>query len=122
MFLLGTVVVGLGVSYYGQVAEAAREGARYASVHGGQYKQDLSNPTLTSASDVYNNAIEPHLAGFDTSQVTYTVTCADPSEMPTRTDNGQTNTVTVTVNYDWVPPLYVSTVTLTSTSVMTMSY
>ena len=34
MLLLGTVVVGLGVFRYQQVADLAREGTRYAAVHG----------------------------------------------------------------------------------------
>lgn len=34
LLILGTCVIGLGVFRYQQVASLAREGARYASVHG----------------------------------------------------------------------------------------
>jgi hypothetical protein len=70
-------VVGLGVFRYLQVAAAAREGARYASVHGGQWASEQNSGTLTTPTDVYNNAILPHAVGLDTSQLTYSVTWAD---------------------------------------------
>ncbi len=41
--LLGTVVLGLGVFRYQQIQSLAREGARYASVHGPQYATDSGN-------------------------------------------------------------------------------
>ena len=34
MFLIGTITIGMGIFYYQLVAGMAREGARYASVHG----------------------------------------------------------------------------------------
>ena len=42
-FIIGMVVMGFLVYYYYQVASLAREGARYASVHGTQYAADTGN-------------------------------------------------------------------------------
>jgi Flp pilus assembly protein TadG len=130
MFILGMVLVGLGVFRYQQVAELAREGARYASVHGAQYAADTGNAAAT-ASDIYNNAIKPQAVGLDTSSITYSVawntsnspTRANPSSSPPGAP--MTNTVSVTVTYTWAPYIYhVGTLGLSSssTSVMPMSY
>src|SRR5438552_18248920 len=86
LLTLGLGIVGLGVFRYQQVAALAREGARYAAVHGGQWKADDTTRTLTTPTDVYNNAILPHAAGLDTSQLAVsdiTVTWADSAQMPT---------------------------------------
>ena len=40
MLILGTCSTAMGVYYYQLVATLAREGARYASVHGSQYAAD----------------------------------------------------------------------------------
>jgi Flp pilus assembly protein TadG len=125
MFTLGLMVFGLGAYCYQQVAALAREGARYASVHGGQYAADQKK-SLTTSTDVYNNAILPNAAGLNTSKLKLkSVTYADSGQMPTYTSGGKktTNTVTVTVTYDWSPEAFLGgTITLTSTSVMTISY
>jgi hypothetical protein len=123
--ILGTVIGGYGVFRYQQIALLAREGARYASVHGGQYQQETGNPAATPQ-DVYNNAIAPFATNLDLSQLTYTVTWTN-SNMPydTSTDYEKpvANTVTVTVNYKWFPEAYfVGPITLTSTSTLPMSY
>jgi hypothetical protein len=102
----------------------AREGARWASVHGGQWAAD-QDKSLTTPADVYNSAILPHAAGLDPSKLTYSVTWDDASELPAYPPTGvnyRTNKVTVTVNYSWVPELYLGSMTLTSTSVTTISY
>ena len=46
LLLLGTVVLGLGVFRYQQVQCLAREGARYASVHGPQYAADSGSSRM----------------------------------------------------------------------------
>src|SRR5579864_3798202 len=71
--LLGTLVGGYGVFRYQQIALLAREGARYASVHGGQYQLETGNAAATPQ-DVYNNAIVPYVVNLDLSQLSYTVT------------------------------------------------
>src|SRR5689334_21523040 len=69
-FLIFAIIVGgLGVFRYQQVAAAAREGARYASVHGGWYQEDTGKPAATP-SDVYTNAILPAANALDPSHLT----------------------------------------------------
>jgi Flp pilus assembly protein TadG len=128
MFVLGLIVVGFGVYRYQQVASMSREGARYASVHGTQYAADTGNSAAT-ATDIYNNAILPMAVGIDTGHVTYSVTWnttnSPTSYNPNSTPPGQpqTNTVSVTVTYQWTPELYIAgPINLKSTSVMPMSY
>ena len=65
---------------------------------------------------------------LDLTQLTYSVTWSTsnyPYHVVTDANNNLTkvtNTVTVTVNYNWVPEAYFGGMTLTSTSVMPMSY
>ena len=126
MFLiLATVVGGYGVFRYQQIAMLAREGARYASVHGGQYQQETGKTAATSQ-DVYDNAISPYATSLDMTQLSYSVTW-NGSNMP-YTINGDyekptNSTVSVTISYKWFPELYlVGPITLSSTSTMPMSY
>jgi len=126
MFLIiGTTVGGYGVFRYQQIATLAREGARYASVHGGQYQQDTGN-TAATPQDVYNNVIAPFATNLDLSQLTYSVSWNTSNmryRMGSNYEKPTGNTVTVTVNYNWVPELYlVGPITLTSTSTVPMSY
>jgi Flp pilus assembly protein TadG len=124
LLTLGVVVVALGVFAYQEVAGLAREGARWAAVHGAQYHQETGKPMAT-ASSVYTNAIKPHMVGLDTSQLTYSVSWTNASEVPIYDDgsgNLVQNQVTVTVTYRWVPHAYLAPVTLRSTSVMPMQY
>jgi len=126
LLILGVIVLGMGVFRYQEMAYLAREGARWASVHGTQYATDTGN-TAATASDVYNNAILPKVAALDTTQLSYSVTW-NTSNAPyhTYTDANNNvvkvaNTVTVTVSYHWVPESYFGGMTLASTSVMPMS-
>jgi Flp pilus assembly protein TadG len=123
--ILATVVGGYGVFRYQQISMLAREGARWASVHGGQYQQETGN-TAATAQDVYNNAIAPYATNLDLSQLTYTVswnTNNMPSHMSRDYEKPVANTVTVTLNYNWFPEVYlVGPITLTSTSTVPMSY
>jgi Flp pilus assembly protein TadG len=123
--ILGTVIGGYGIFRYQQIALLAREGARYASVHGGQYQQETGNAAATPQ-DVYNNAILPFATNLDLSQLSYSVTW-NTSNMPYHTTNDYekpvANTVTVTVSYKWFPEAYfVGPITMSSTSTVPMSY
>jgi hypothetical protein len=98
LFLIGLLVGGMGVYRYQEVSHLAREGARWASTHGAQYRMDQgtwpgsiggtylrTDPTplpgimwyqvdSTSTSgtwtgDIYNTAISPNFVSLDTSQV-----------------------------------------------------
>ncbi len=132
LLLLGLIIGGLGVFRYQEIASVAREGARWASVHGGQSAREASpligNPTLTTAGDVYTNAIKPQAdaANLDPLSLSYTVSWADASQNPTYYDytssTWKTNIVTVTVTYQWVPEAYLGGITFTSTSVMPITY
>jgi Flp pilus assembly protein TadG len=137
-FLLtyGAVTVGWGMLVSNEVASLAREGARWASVHGGNRLSEYNashSPTksATTASDVYTNAILPRLTKsdgatwLDTSKLTYSVTWLDSGQNPTYTNgSGATvsNKVTVAVTYNWTPQLYLSAMTLKGSSTMTMVY
>jgi hypothetical protein len=124
-FILATLVGGYGVFRYQQIALLAREGARYASVHGGQYQLETGN-TAATPQDVYNNAILPYAVNLDLSQLSYAVTW-NSSNMPYSVSSDYekptNNTVTVTVTYNWFPEAYlVGPIVLSSSSTMPMSY
>jgi Flp pilus assembly protein TadG len=123
--IIATVVGGYGIFRYQQIAMLAREGSRYASVHGRQYQQETGNSAAT-AQDVYNNAILPLATSLDLSHLTYSVswnTSNMPYTVSTDYENPTGNTVTVTVNYKWFPEMYLAgPITLSSTSTVPMSY
>jgi Flp pilus assembly protein TadG len=137
LLMLGIILLGLGVFRYQQVAHAAREGARWASVHGAQWAKETNTPAATPQ-DVYTNAIAPQLAGMQSDGITYAVVWeADPTgtpyKSPTRVvqvtdpvtgqikDAPRSNTVTVTVTYTWNTGLF-GWLPVSSTSVNTISY
>jgi Flp pilus assembly protein TadG len=113
MLSLGTTVLSLAVSEFQLVATLAREGARYASVRGSEYQQTTGNSAAT-ASSVYTNAILPKASGLTPGSISYNVVWS-PNNQPG-------STVTVTVGYVWTPSVYVGTIQMTSTSVMTIEY
>ena len=123
--IFATIIGGLGIYRYQQVAALAREGSRYASVHGGLYATETGNPAATPQ-DIYDEAIAPLAVALDPERLTYTVTW-NQNNWPLWVDEDYAeptgNTVTVTVNYQWIPELYlVGPFTLTSTSVSQMYY
>jgi type II secretory pathway pseudopilin PulG len=126
LLLLGLVIGAMGMFRYQETAHLARQAARYASTHGAQWAKDTGNPPVT-ANDIYNNAIAPNAVALDPSLLTYSVSY-NTSNAPSHTNivNGDivatTNTVSVTVTYQWVPEAFLGGITLSSTSVMPMSY
>ena len=127
LLLLGLLVGAAGIFRNSQLASLSREAARYASVHGAQYAQEMKVTAPTPA-DIYTNVVLPRAAGFDTSHLSYSITY-NSTNMPFHTildaNNNVIpvqNTVTVTLTYQWVPEAYLGGVTLSSTSVMPMSY
>jgi Flp pilus assembly protein TadG len=123
--IFATIVGGLGVYRYQQVAALAREGARWAQVHGGQYEEETGNAAATP-DDIYNEAILPRAVALDHDRLTCTVTW-NVNNFPLWVDEDVQdptgNTVTVTVNYQWFPEMWlVGPYTLTSTSVAQMMY
>jgi Flp pilus assembly protein TadG len=124
--LFGLLIGGLGIFRYQQVAQLARDGSRWASVHGTQYAADTGNSAATST-DVYNDAISPNAAGLNLNKLTYSVSWnSTNSPFSVKTVSGSqqnvANTVSVTVNYQWIPEAFLGGITLSSTSVTVMSY
>ena len=113
MLTLGTIVLALGVSQYQAVALLAREGARWASVHGTEYQATTGKPAAT-ATDVYAQVIAPRGALANPTNLTSSVTWS-PNNQPG-------STVAVTVKCQWAPQVYLGTVDLSSTAVMTVAY
>jgi Flp pilus assembly protein TadG len=125
LLLLGLVIGGLGIFRYQQVAHLARDASRWASVHGSDYAQETGN-TAATPSDVYTQVIAPNATGLDLSQLNYSVTWnTSNSPYHATTVNGKTvkvtNTVTVTITYQWIPEAYLGGLTLSSTSASVMS-
>jgi Flp pilus assembly protein TadG len=128
LLVVGMLVGAAGIFRYSQLASLSREAARYASVHGAQYAKE-NNATAPLPADIYNNVVLPMSAGLDASQLNYSITY-NTSNAPFHTildsNNNVTpiqNTVTVTLTYQWVPEAFLGgSITLSSTSVMPMSY
>jgi Flp pilus assembly protein TadG len=127
ILVLGGIVGGLGVFRYQQLASLAREAARYASVRGGKYQQETGQAAATQQS-IYDNVVGKAAVGFDLTNLSngFQVKWDDPSKMPVYYDFTNNvwkgNTVTVTITYQWVPEAFFGGVTMTSTSVMPLTY
>src|SRR5215831_6059302 len=78
LLTLGVIILAMGVYRYQQVASLARQAARYASVHGGQYALDTGN-SMATRSSVYSTIIQPGAIGMDTNNLNYSVTWDDAS-------------------------------------------
>jgi hypothetical protein len=149
LLTLGLAIGGLGIFRYQQVAHLAREGARFASVHGGQYASDnaasIKAGTLPIVNEAYlqNNIIQARATGLDTTKLAVQVnintyngsfdwddTASTYNRAPASSyiQNGVIvgpiqNSVSVTVTYPWVPELYlVGPINLQSTAVLPLSY
>ena len=149
LLILGLLVGGLGVFRYQEVAHLGRLTARYALTHGGQYAQDnaaaIQAGTLPAVDENYlaqkgaaanavaldgrklkvSVTITTHTGTYDWDDTADTNNRAPISTYRDANNNlvYVTNTVSVTVSYSWVPEVYlVGPITLTSTSVMPMSY
>jgi Flp pilus assembly protein TadG len=123
--IFGTMIGAMGVFRYQQTAELAREAARWACVHGGQYAEETGNPAATPQ-QIYDTIIDPLAVGMDRRRLSYEVTW-DKSNVPLDASQSATNpkgnTVTVKVTYDWFPELFlVGPYSLTSTSTAQMVY
>jgi len=123
--ILAIVVGGMGVFHYQETCYLAREGARYAAVHGTDYQKDTKNAPAT-AQDVYDNAIKPQIMTLDPNNLAYSVTWTSSNSPTTVTnDAGKPlgNTVSVTVTYTWIPEWFLAgPIPFTSTSTLPMSY
>jgi Flp pilus assembly protein TadG len=113
LLIIGLIVGALGVFRYQEVARLAREGARYAAVHGAAYSRVTGNPAAT-ATDVYQNAILPRAVILTPSRLSSSVAWSP--------DNQPGSQVTVTVQYQWLPEAYFGAMTLSSTASIPISY
>jgi Flp pilus assembly protein TadG len=107
MFLFGVMQFGFLLYSYDTICNAAREGARYAMVHGSK----SSSPATTTT---VQNVVQGQASGLGTLTVTTTWT----------PDNHPGSVVKVKVSYS-APlnvPLLVTTVSLAATSQMVISY
>lgn len=131
LLVLGIIMLGIGVFRYQQVAHAAREGARWAAVHGAKYSQETGNPAATPQ-DVFDTVILPQMARVSSANISYAVTWNQDNRQTysyvyTNPTTGATsvrsrqNTVSVTVGYTWDTGFF-GVIPVSSTTVMTMSY
>lgn len=131
LLVLGIIMLGISVFRYQQVAHAAREGARWAVVHGAKYAEETGN-TAATPEDIFTNAIQPQMAKVPASTLTYSVTWDQNNKQTstylyTNPTTGETsvrarqNTVSVTVRYTWDTGFF-GVIPVQSTTVMTMSY
>ncbi len=110
LLLIGLVVGGLGVFRYEQVAMLAREGARWASVHGPEY-EFVTHGAPVTATDVYNNAIATRAVGLDPSALSYDLAWG-----------AERATVAFTVRYVWLPEAIFAGGTLSSRTEMVVTH
>ena len=113
LFVIGLIVGCLGVFRYQQLSNISREAARWACVRGEKYSFATGQPAATPQ-DVYDNVIEPKATLLDPTKLTYTVTW--------NPDNRQDSMVTVSLEYEWLPELYFSPVTLRASSTVPVQY
>jgi hypothetical protein len=116
----------MGIFRYQETAYLARETARYACVHGNQYSREAGVPAPTSQ-QLFATVVGNQMVSLDPTQLSATITW-NSSNSPTHAAyaNGNivsvTNTVRVTVTYQWIPEWFLGGVTLSSTSEMPMAY
>ncbi len=107
---MGTLIVGLGVFRFNQLQFLARQGARYASVHGPSYASESGQPRASTTSVLaYVQGMAVGLGGLDCTAVNYS-----SSSMPC--------SVSVTLTYAWNPGNLFSPMTWTATSTMPVTY
>jgi Flp pilus assembly protein TadG len=125
MLLMGTVIGSMGIFQSQQVARMAREGSRWASVHGAGYAAYTGNALPTEA-NVYTYGMLPYAGSLSTTNA-YIIGSPPNSPGPlsysvTWVDSTHTsNTVTVTVKYQWSSVMYFGSPTFSSSSTAIMS-
>ena len=110
LLLMGTLILGLGVFRYQQIQFLARQGVRYASVHGPTYASESGQPKATTDTVLsYVQGMAVGLNGLSCTQVSYSA-----STVPC--------TVSVTLTYTWTPGKLFSPMTWSATSTMPVTY
>jgi hypothetical protein len=108
MLILGTISIGLGIFRYQEMSWLAREGARWAAVHGPTCQSEQSQAAPTST-DVLTNAVYPRMTMLTQGNLSCTLTMTS-------------GVATVTLTYQWTPEAYLSPIPLKSTSVVPILY
>lgn len=120
--LLALAIGVTGLMRYQEVATLAREGARYGSTHGYQFRKDTGQGVGTIddwRKDIKDNGITPKITTLDAASVTTTINWPDVVNQPGKPDNWPGSRVDVTVSYQWMPSMFViGPINLTSTSSM----
>jgi len=109
LLFIGLAVGTSGVFRFQEVATLAREGARYGSTHGYQYRKDAGLGMGTAEDwrkDIYEKAIKPKVTGLDRSKLTVTVTWPDVINQEGKPDNWPGSKVDVKVRYQWLPEVF----------------
>lgn len=117
LLMVGTVVMGLGVYRYQLLQSLAREGARYAAVHGPTYASEQSSSYATSTTVLAAVDTLASAGGIQTSDLSCTVTWS-----PNPPTSSPPSIVTVQLTYNWVPEGYFNTATWTVSSTMPVTY
>jgi Flp pilus assembly protein TadG len=119
LLLLGIIFGGIGIFRYQQTSCLAREAARWTSVRGADYQRDTDLP-LPTTNDIWAQAVLPLAVDMDPSQLTMKVEWIDkasnqvfdwnaaPKDVWSLTPLGEyvTNTVRVTISYQWTTSLF----------------
>ena len=132
LVVFGSVILGYTVFSYQQVAHMAREGARWASVHGAAYTQENPSGTPGTTANIYTYGVKPHAAGLNIQQSDVVVAWTDnntPSSNAVVIDPAtgkskvvtRSNYVKVTVNYSWNTGLF-GTIPVSSSAIMPINY
>ena len=110
LLVFGTLVIGLGIFRFEQLHFLAREGARYASVHGPAYASATGNSQATTSTVLTHvSSMAVALNGLACTSVSYSSTT-----LPC--------TVSVTLSYQWKPEAFLALTTWTVTSTMPVTY
>jgi Flp pilus assembly protein TadG len=133
--MLGLVVGGTAVFRHEQVACLAREAARCACVRGGDYNRDTDQDCPTRQ-QILERAVLPAAVGMDPDDLSLRVQWIDqatsqatdwdaaPKDVKSVTALGEyvSNTVRVTVTYQWSPGILLGTISLQSVCEVPMAY
>lgn len=134
LLMIGLIVGGFGVFRFQQVACLAREGARWSSVRGGDYQKG-ANANPPTRQEIIDAAVRPLAVGMDPEKLDVRVEWIDRAtgaahdwdaatkDVRSITAAGEyvSNTVRVTVSYQWSPGVLWAPVTVQSACEMLMS-
>lgn len=132
LLIIGFAVLASGVYRYQQNAYLAREGARYASVHGYAYRKAMGlavGDSVVWTEDIRTNAVLPQARALNPAKLTVAAAWQTGNNMANAGDPATNfattikNAVTVTVSYEWFPEAFlVGPIVLKSSTTLPMTY